>query len=271
MLCAVCGDELGNTYQLLSQFMMVYKRKFSRKTSRRTRRPKKKFSGAPKKVPRAIKNYVDSKIKKNVNHQMFPSQIDYNVLNVFNEFQFGRDISKGTNKFNRIGDKILLTGLRVEYEIQHTNPLGVQTAPIYFKMYLVQSRQTFSTSSYWFRNNTDNDVLSFATQATNRPAGLLTAKLNTRDIKIHGSKTMRVVPRNTNLTGSYGRYGKTYFKMKTPTTVSFDNPGDTTPYPVNDIHPNISFVFLPIYADFIAGETEPTFNAKITLKWYFTE
>lgn len=239
---------------------MAYKRKkghFRLRLSKR-RKVSKKFSKvtAKKIVRKAVRLAQEKK------------QYDQTATNAnfttFTQAQFGTNIIKGTDLSDRVGTRVFLRGIRVDYTIENIQAPTTITRDFFTTFAVVKTWRDDSLQSMWFKTNSGNN--RFAWNATSGK-DQLDRTLNTTEYKLLGMKQVRTGALNTNSRAFQLNHGKMWIPINCH--VTWYNTGETTPYARNEVKPNITFVMYNTDAATVGAAPDPVVTAR--LSWYFRE
>ena len=115
------------------------------------------------------------------------------------------------------------------------------TGPLLLKMYLVSTTRSDSPKAYWYQRANSDATDNFDTRVGGQAK--ITAKVNTQEIRILGSKTVKVGGR-TNGYDPMCAHASGQFTVKMNKKIKYTVAvGDVNPYPAVAVRPNVWFCF----------------------------
>lgn len=185
--------------------------------------------------------------------------------------QYGVDIAKGNDKDKRIGDKVHLKGVRVQYHFEQINPgSDSDCCRVRHYIYVVCVKRDITLANYWYLKN-DDTPLPWNTVDGDGYWLHQHTRLNTKDYTVLGKKIMDTNPFQTN--NSWATTNKTgAFYVPINLDIKWDDPSATLPYGQNKVRPNVFVVhYSSRLDDGRTGSATPLSVQVMKLFWYYRE
>lgn len=241
---------------------------------RRITRYTPKSSRTKRRTVREIVQDMSMEKKKNEVNQSLTN------LHSMNARLVGDSILTGVAAWSRIGDRITLTGIGINGNVQNaSNPIsafgGNIVVPITLKIYVVQTTRNESPIGYWFQGDNSNNNNNYNTGYTLDPTGDVArsrAKMNLTEIKILARKSVTVYPkRDIQQNFQACKNIKMYCKLKKPVVIQYNTDSAVTPYGASELRPNIWICIVHYQPDTNATPGQTLAQTNLTYTAYYRE
>lgn len=224
---------------------------------------------------RVVRAAVNRSMEKKVNS----FQLSYATTRLKVNYLIGSFFLPGSQSWQRIGNKAILSGIGVKGIVRHTL-LGsddgtTQDGPITVRFMIVSTKRTDSPLAYFYKNEDVDEPLNADTGSNDATGDILrsTYKLNTRDYRIHKMWSRKVMPAaigqlNNNRTAEFNVYTRINKEMH------WNVPANdvTYPLPATQVRPNFWVILYSYMPDTtIIPSRDPTFSTNFTIREYYRE
>lgn len=194
----------------------------------------------------------------------------------FRSYLIGSNIVVGAQSFQRIGNRITLTGIGLKGNVRWTGLVtGVSVSPVILKMYIVSTTRSDNPLSYWYQavgndNNISYNDAGFTADALGDSIRTR-FRLNLQDIKLLWHRRKKIYPRLVDGVNNRTAQDIKYFK-KLNINMHYNTPaGGAIPFGQDAVRPNVFFIWFMENPDTGSVDANCNAAANINLCQYFTE